>query len=51
VAPCKAIFDTLKRNGYRGMLSLELFNAEYYALEAEAVARTGLEKMKVIGGD
>ncbi len=51
VAPCKMIFDTLKNNGYRGMLSLELFNAEYYKMKAETAARTGLEKMRRITGD
>ncbi|HIE28574.1 TPA: sugar phosphate isomerase/epimerase [Candidatus Poribacteria bacterium] len=48
VAPLRQIFDTLKRIGYSGMFSLELFNKEYEEAGAEQVARTGLEKMKQV---
>jgi sugar phosphate isomerase/epimerase len=48
VAPLKQIFDTLKKIGYNGMFSLELFNEEYEKSGAENVAKTGLEKMKQI---
>lgn len=48
VAPLRQIFNTLKKIGYTGMLSLELFNREYEKSGAEHVARTGLEKMKQV---
>lgn len=44
VAPLDYIFQTLHKNGFRGALSLELFNPTYWKQDAEQVARTGLEK-------
>ena len=32
--------------GFNGILSLELFNREYWTQDALTVARTGLEKMR-----
>ncbi len=46
VAPLKSIFTRLAASGYRGMLSLELFNPEYWKQDALKVARTGLEKTR-----
>jgi 2-keto-myo-inositol isomerase len=46
VAPLKDVFRTLRDIGYRGMLSLELFNPEYYKRDAYEVVKTGLEKTK-----
>lgn len=46
IAPNSMILQTLYRNGYRGMLSLELFNREYWKQDPLAVAKTGLEKMR-----
>jgi sugar phosphate isomerase/epimerase len=46
VAPLADILRTLYRVGFRGMLSLELFNERYYALDADEALRTGLEKMQ-----
>jgi 2-keto-myo-inositol isomerase len=46
VAPLQQIFDTLKKIGYKGMYSLELFNEDYEKSGAESVVKTGLEKMK-----
>jgi sugar phosphate isomerase/epimerase len=46
VAPLDRILRTLHDSGYRGMLSLELFNEEYYAMPAREVAKTGLAKMQ-----
>lgn len=46
VAPLTQIYDTLKKIGYSGMYSLELFNEEYEKSGAENVLKTGLEKMK-----
>jgi sugar phosphate isomerase/epimerase len=46
VAPLKQILRTLNDIGFRGALSLELFNPDYWKQDAELVARTGLEKMR-----
>jgi sugar phosphate isomerase/epimerase len=46
VAPIGMILRTLRDIGFRGMLSLELFNREYWKQDALTVARTGLEKMR-----
>ena len=40
------ILRTLHRVGFRGMLSLELFNQAYYARDAAEVLETGLQKME-----
>ena len=45
VAPLKEILRDLRGSGFRGMLSLELFNRDYWNQDAVQVARTGLEKM------
>jgi sugar phosphate isomerase/epimerase len=44
----KEIFSTLQRNGFAGVLSLELFNRTYWEQDPLEVARTGLAKMKAI---
>lgn len=46
IAPFKEILKTLAEIGYRGMLSLELFNPEYWKQDAFLVAQTGLKKMQ-----
>jgi len=46
VAPLKEIFGDLRAIGFRGFLSLELFNRDYWRQDPLQVARTGLEKMK-----
>jgi sugar phosphate isomerase/epimerase len=46
VAPLTQIFRTLRDNGFRGFLSLELFNPDYWKQDALQVARTGLEKSR-----
>ncbi|MES2789763.1 MAG: sugar phosphate isomerase/epimerase family protein [Planctomycetota bacterium] len=46
VAPSKMILQTLYKNGFRGMLSLELFNREYWKQDPLVVAKTGLEKIR-----
>ncbi|MCE9603356.1 MAG: sugar phosphate isomerase/epimerase [Planctomycetia bacterium] len=48
VAPLKEIFRTLHTNGFRGYLSLELFNREYWKQDPELVAKTGLEKTRAV---
>jgi len=46
VCPLDFVLKTLYETGFRGMLSLEVFNRTYWAQDALSVARTGLEKMK-----
>lgn len=46
VAPNRDIYRMLRDRGYRGVLSLELFNRDYWMQDAFEVARTGLLKTK-----
>jgi 2-keto-myo-inositol isomerase len=46
VAPLNDILKTLHDVGYRGALSLELFNPTYWKQDAELVLKTGLEKTR-----
>jgi 2-keto-myo-inositol isomerase len=46
VAPLEYIFKTMIKNGFDGVLSLELFNRDYWQQDPKVVAKTGLEKMK-----
>ncbi|MGH9573927.1 MAG: sugar phosphate isomerase/epimerase family protein [Candidatus Acidiferrales bacterium] len=46
VAPLGQIFRNLRDNGFRGVLSLELFNQEYWKMSADENARTGLQKTR-----
>ncbi|HUY91837.1 MAG TPA: sugar phosphate isomerase/epimerase [Pirellulales bacterium] len=46
VAPLSQIFRDLRDAGFRGMLSLELFNRTYWKQDPLTVARTGLEKTR-----
>jgi 2-keto-myo-inositol isomerase len=48
VAPLKTFLRDLRRIGFRGVLSLELFNREYWKRDALTVARTGLDKMRAV---
>ena len=48
VAPLPFILRTLYATGFRGMLSLELFNRDYWQQDPLVVARTGLEKMRAV---
>lgn len=50
VAPLKEVFAVLRAMGYRGFVSLELFNREYWKQDPNVVAKTGLEKMKAAAG-
>jgi sugar phosphate isomerase/epimerase len=45
VAPLDTILATLHATGFRGALSLELFNRSYWQRDVHEVAREGLEKM------
>lgn len=46
VAPLRSIFRTLRDIGFRGHLSLELFNKTYWAMDPLAAAKLGLEKTR-----
>jgi 2-keto-myo-inositol isomerase len=46
IAPLTTMLRELLSTGFRGTLSLELFNPTYWKQDPLAVARTGLEKMK-----
>jgi 2-keto-myo-inositol isomerase len=48
IAPLTPIFRTLRDIGFTGVLSLELFNPEYYKMDPLVVARTGLEKLREV---
>lgn len=48
IAPLKEIVRALRAIGYRGVLSLELFNRDYWKQDALTVARTGLDKMRAV---
>lgn len=48
VAPFPIIVNELKRINPEMVLSLELFNPEYWKMDALEVAKTGLEKMKKV---
>lgn len=48
VAPLAGILRDLRHVDFRGFLSLELFNRDYWAQDALTVARTGLEKMRAV---
>jgi sugar phosphate isomerase/epimerase len=51
VAPLKDILRTLYAIGFRGALSLEMFNRDYWKQDALAVAKLGLEKTKAVVRD
>lgn len=46
IAPIGELLSALVAGGFKGTLSLELFNREYWKQPALEVARTGLEKMQ-----
>jgi sugar phosphate isomerase/epimerase len=48
VAPLKALLRDLDEGGFRVMLSLELFNRQYWAQDPLAVASAGFEKMNAL---
>ena len=48
VAPYKTLLRDLRKGGFRVMLSLEVFNREYWKQDPLTVARTGFEKLKAL---
>ena len=43
IAPLKQLFTTLNQINYDGLISLELFNREYWQQDPNTVAKTGLD--------
>lgn len=50
IAPLKEVFATLRKAGYAGYVSLELFNRDYWKQDPHEVAKTGLVKTKAAAG-
>ena len=50
VAPLREILRDLRDNGFRGHLSLELFNRDYWAKSADENLKTAMEKMRATVG-
>jgi 2-keto-myo-inositol isomerase len=48
VAPLAAFFQDLHAIGFRGPLSVELFNREYWRQDALQTARSGLDKLRSV---
>jgi len=46
VAPYREIFRALRDSGFRGVLSLELFNREYWTKSADENAKAGIDKLR-----
>jgi sugar phosphate isomerase/epimerase len=46
IAPLKTLFRDLNAIGFRGMLSIELFNRSYWAQDAMTVLQTALGKLR-----
>jgi sugar phosphate isomerase/epimerase len=46
VAPLRQILRDLRDNGFRGCLSLELFNRDYWARAADENLKTAMEKIR-----
>jgi 2-keto-myo-inositol isomerase len=50
IAPLKEVFAALRKAGYSGYISLELFNRDYWKQDPLQVAKTGLAKTKAVAG-
>lgn len=48
IAPLKDVFAALRAMNYRGYVSLELFNRNYWKQDPNEVAKTGLAKTKAV---
>ena len=47
-APLARILRDLRETGFRGVISLELFNRDYWKQDAATVLRTGLTRMRTV---
>ena len=48
VAPLSSILKTLADGGFHVMLSLEVFNRDYWKQDPAVVAKTGFDKIKAL---
>jgi sugar phosphate isomerase/epimerase len=48
VAPLGSLLHDLQAIGFRGALSLELFNREYWKQDGLTIAKTGLQKLQAV---
>jgi sugar phosphate isomerase/epimerase len=48
VCPLSSVLKALYETGFRGMLSLEVFNRGYWQQDVLQVAKAGLEKTKAV---
>jgi sugar phosphate isomerase/epimerase len=48
IAPIGSVLKTVFASGFNGVLSLELFNREYWKLDPLENATVGLKKMKSV---
>jgi sugar phosphate isomerase/epimerase len=48
IAPLATLFRDLRAIGFRGMLSIELFNRAYWKEDASTVAETALRKLRAV---
>ena len=48
IAPLKEVFAALRKMGYAGFLSMEIFNRYYCKQDPHVVAKIGLTKMKAV---
>ena len=46
IAPLTQLFRDLNAIGYRGALSIELFNRQYWSQDPLEIARIGLQKLR-----
>ena len=46
VGPLQRMEELVRASGYRGFISLELFNPSIWERDADDVAREGIEKMR-----
>ncbi len=48
ILPLKEFVNTLRRIGYSGVVSVELFNEEYWKLDSEQTAKIAFEKLSTL---
>jgi sugar phosphate isomerase/epimerase len=48
IAPMTQLLKDMKARGYTGLLSLELFNPEYWKQDPLLVAKTGIDKVRAV---
>ena len=51
IADLPRVIANLRTIGYRGPLSLELFNHELWSQDPASVVRRGIERIRALAGD